>query len=89
MSALVDAIAACLFGRRAGCGAVGNADLRQLGAMNAGGYGFCVVEQFGQAEVEHLHLSRRRDHDITRLDISMNDASTVSGGERVGDLHAD
>jgi hypothetical protein len=40
---------------------------------------------FGQLcnpEVEHFHVSVRPEHDVLRLDVAMDNAGFVSGGER-------
>ena len=39
----------------------------------------------GDAEVEHLHVAVR-NHDVSRLQVAVDDAMGVSGGERIGDL---
>jgi len=39
-----------------------------------------------EAEIKHLHDARGRDHDVGRLQITMDDAFFVRGFERVGDL---
>src|SRR5690348_12464712 len=57
--------------------------------MNSGGRGFGVVEEFRESEVEHLYLARRRDHHVARLDIAMNDAAAMRGGECFSDLQTD
>ena len=43
------------------------------------------LEQLRDAEVEHFHVAGRRDHDIGRLQIAMDDAGAVSFRQRVGD----
>ena len=42
--------------------------------------------ELGETEVEQLGVSARGDEDVARLDIAMNDAGTVRGVERIGDL---
>ena len=46
-------------------------------------------EHLGQAEVEHFDLALIVDHDVVRLDVSVNYAASVSRCDRVGDLNAD
>ena len=41
---------------------------------------------FREPEVEDLHLSRRRQHQVRRFEIAVHDAGGVCGGERIGDL---
>ena len=41
-----------------------------------------------QTEVEQLRVAARRDEDVRRLHVAMDDAGAVRGAERVGDLHA-
>ena len=38
------------------------------------------------AEVRDLHVARRGDHDVAGLDVAVDDALVVRGGERVGDV---
>ncbi len=57
--------------------------------MNAAGCGFRIVQKLCEAEVQHLHLARRRYHHVSRLDVAMNDAPTVRCRECVGDLQTD
>ena len=45
------------------------------------------LSQFGEAEVENLHALVDRDEDVFRLQVAMNDALVVGGGEPTGDLH--
>ena len=46
-----------------------------------------TVIQFGQAKVEDLDLSARRQENIFGFDVSMNDPLTVRRIEGVRDLH--
>ena len=48
-----------------------------------------AVGGLGQAEVEHLDGAVRRDLDVGRLEVAMDDAAAVRGFERVGDLPGD
>ena len=41
-----------------------------------------------QAEVEDLHVAVGGDEDVLRLQIAMDDAALVRGGEPLGDLRA-
>ena len=43
----------------------------------------------GKAEVEQLRVAARRDEDVRRLDVAVDDARRMRGVERIGDLHAD
>ncbi len=54
--------------------------LRQIETGRVTGRGF------GQAEVEHLHRAGRRDHDIGRLQVAVDDSPLVRRIHRVGDL---
>ena len=48
-----------------------------------------MVDDARQAEVEHLHVAVGPDHDVLGLDVAMDDAGRVRGGERARDLAAD
>ena len=48
-----------------------------------------VVDDARQPEVEHLHVAVGPDHDVLRLDVAMDDAGGVRGGERARHLAAD
>ena len=43
----------------------------------------------GEAAVENLRLVLRRDEDVARMDVAVDDALAVRLGERVGDLHGE
>ena len=45
--------------------------------------------ELGQAEVEHLHVAVGPQHDVFRLDVAVDDAGVVRGGERAGDADGD
>ena len=47
------------------------------------------VERLRQAEVEHLHGAVRRDLDVGRLQVAVDDAVLVRRFERFGDLARD
>jgi hypothetical protein len=59
---------------------VGEIDARRRGRRR--------LHRLGQTEVEHLHLAARRELDVGRLEIAMDDAFLVRRLERVGDLRA-
>ena len=42
--------------------------------------------QLRQAEIEHLRVAARRDEDVGRLDVAVDDALRVRGVQRVGNL---
>src|SRR5258708_15683847 len=46
-----------------------------------------VLRQFGETEVEHLHVTVAPDHYVLRLDIAVNDARRVGFLKRAGDLN--
>src|SRR5262249_57009312 len=46
----------------------------------------CTCGELGDPEVEQLHLAIRSDENVVRLDVAMNDAAAVSGGEPAGHL---
>jgi hypothetical protein len=43
---------------------------------------------FRESKIQHLHLSSRRDDDVLRLDVAMDDAGGVSLFKRLRRLHA-
>ena len=43
----------------------------------------------GQSEIEHLHVAGPADEDVARLDVPVDDAARVRGGERSRDRRAD
>ena len=45
-----------------------------------------IAQNLGQAEIEHLNLVARREHDVFRLDVAMNDAACVRFVQGVGNL---
>ena len=45
--------------------------------------------QLGDAEVDDLGLAARRDHDVGRLDVAVDDAGVVGSGEPACDLRAE
>ena len=59
-------------------------DLRLLLA-----HAFGLRALLGQAEVHHLHMPFRREHDVRGLQITMDDALLVRLVERLGDFQAD
>ena len=42
-----------------------------------------------ESEIQHLQLSSRRNEDVLRLDVAMDDAGGVSFGQRLRRLYAD
>jgi len=48
--------------------------------------GFGLVVQLGEAEIENLHNTLRRDHHIRGLQIAMDNPRGVRGGKRVRNL---
>ena len=46
------------------------------------------LSRFGQPEIQNLHAAIPRNHDVVRLQIAMNDAMLVRGGETFCDLDA-
>src|SRR6266550_4673869 len=40
----------------------------------------------GQAEVEDLHTTGGRDHDVVRLEVAVDDATAMRGCQRMDDL---
>ena len=57
--------------------------------VKRGGRGVGLAEHAGQPEVGDLHLARRGDHDVFRLDVAMDDALLGRLGQRGGDLPHD
>ena len=53
------------------------------------GHSEIVGRQFRESEVQHLQLSARRDDDVLRLDVAMNDAGSVGRLQRLRRLDAD
>src|SRR6185369_8712230 len=85
----IDAISARLFGRGVCGGAIWYADFSDLSVMNSRSSCLFFVEQFCEAEVEYFDLTGWRDHHVAGLDVAMNDAASVCGGECVGCLQRD
>src|SRR6266550_1967249 len=50
-------------------------------SLGEGGFG-----QFCNPEIEHFHVAVRPEHDVLRLDVAMDNASIVRGGERTRHL---
>ena len=46
-------------------------------------------EQFRQTEIQDHCLSPRRDHDVARLNVAVDDAPVVRGRQRIGHLNGD
>src|SRR6185503_12044570 len=45
-----------------------------------------LAHDFGQSEVEHLHLPSRTEHDVLRLDVAVNDPARMRFPQSIGDL---
>ena len=93
VGALVERPAASLFGaeirRRPEDDAVDGACGGQCRRLHQAGRRAVAVDEFGEPEVEHLHGTRRGEHDVCRFQIAMDDPFLVGGLERVGDLSGD
>ena len=48
-----------------------------------------LLAQLGQPEVQHLHDTIFAQHDVFRLDVTMNNSVLVGDGKRSGDLYGD
>src|SRR6266516_2590290 len=48
-----------------------------------------ALGDFGQTEIEHLHLPPRGDHQVGALDVAVDDAAPVRLLQRLGNLDAD
>ena len=89
VAAGVDELAADLLGRHVADGAHDEAGLgarrcrREAGRARAGSLG---LRELGQAEVEDLHAAVARDEDVLGLQVPVDDALGVGGGESRGDL---
>ena len=62
-----------------------------LGIILCGSDGFhrhLRMRQLGQAEIQHLHRSALGNKDICRLDVAMDNAFSMGGVERIGQLNA-
>ncbi|KAG0506295.1 MAG: hypothetical protein Udaeo_03200 [Candidatus Udaeobacter sp.] len=46
-----------------------------------------MLGQFGNPEIQHLHVAVRSQHDVLRFDIAVDDAGCVRGSQRRGHLH--
>ena len=67
------------------CGHLGREGGRVRQARVGDGRGI-IVPGLGEAEVEDLDLSLRRDHEVGGLEIAVDDALLVGGFEGRGDL---
>ena len=93
VAAGIDRSARRLLGRHIG-GRAGDRPRRAECAVRGDGGGVRVrvlvgSNQFGQAEIEHLHRAVGPDHHIGRFEIAMDDAARMRGRERVGDGDGD
>jgi len=43
------------------------------------------ADQFGETEIEELHVAALVDHDVRRLQVAMDDSRGMGGSEGVGD----
>src|SRR5881398_964463 len=82
----------CLFGRHVirrahHCPGVG-IDHRSSRRFGVGG-GTLWLGEICQTEVEHLSVAIVTDHDVLWLDVAMDDARSVSRGERTTNLNRD
>ena len=48
-----------------------------------------MTQSLGESEIQDLDRAIGPDHDVGGLQVAVDDADVVSGGERVGDLHAE
>jgi hypothetical protein len=48
-----------------------------------------LLREFGQAEVENLHVAIATQHDVFRLDVSMDNSVMMRCGQRAADLNCD
>ena len=91
VGARVDGLAARLLRRHVGgraehdSGPRGAISRQRGGRPGARGAGH--RRQLREAEVEHLDLARRREHDVGRLDVAVDDPRRVRGRERARDVH--
>ena len=85
--ALINLVTASLLRCGIGGCSVGNADFRQVGAMDRFPCFFFIFQQLRQAEIQNFHLSSGRHHHIARLDIAMNNAARMRCGQSVGNLN--
>ncbi len=65
------------------------ASVRLIVAAVRDGGGPALVEDLGDAEIEHLDRAVRPDLDVGRLQVAMHDALLMGGFERVGNLAGD
>ena len=56
---------------------------------DAPGAGAFVAAKFGEAEVENFYLAGLGDENVFGLEVAVDDAAIVSGGEAVGELHGE
>jgi hypothetical protein len=52
-------------------------------------FGRLMVDDPREPEIEHLHVAVAPDHDVLGLDVPMDDAGRVSGGQRARHLPSD
>ena len=49
----------------------------------------CCSREFGNPEIEHLHVSIRAQHDVFGFDVAMQDPAFVCGRQGRADLDSD
>ena len=85
----IERLAAGLLGRHVGDRPDGGPGIRQVGGHRRRievGHAQLRPMQFGQAEIEHLCPPLRRDHDVRRFDIAVDQPDRVCCGEGVSHL---
>jgi hypothetical protein len=75
-----------LFGGRVSRRAIGNAELSHLRIVMR-----CSprLDQFGETEIEHLHVARPRHHHVACFDVAVHNALRMGRRERTRDLNRD
>jgi hypothetical protein len=93
IGAAVEIFSADLLRAHVSHGADGGAGAGEICLDGDGRRGCSAAElrggELGEAEIENFGLTFRRDEDICRLDVAMDDAFGVGGVESTGDLHAE
>ncbi len=85
----IERLAAGLLGRHVGDRPDGGPGIRQVGGHRRRielAHAHRRPMQFGQAEIEHLRPPLRRDHDVRRLDIAVDQPDRVCCDEGVSHL---
>ncbi len=91
VAAEIDFLAARLLRRHVNCGPGNHPHRGQriVRRRSSIAVGTDVVQQLGQAEIEHLHLPARSQENVRRLDIPMHDSLGMRRRQRVRHLDAD